>query len=192
MALHLLGLERRAGLVGVDRLVLGGVVLEDAPQLAEEADQRRGRRPAARCGSPPSISRKTQVEPGLIQFVSSAGETLKSSSEKPIANTKAPISAKRLSSSDASSSPSSVTEKRAETGERAHADRERLAQRDHAADDRQAQPAAAQRDAVDVVRDLGDAPVGTAHRHGPARRTAHHHALEHRLTTDRRHQAAIN
>ena len=64
---------------------------------------------------PPSISTKTQVELGLIQFVSSAGETLKSSSEKPIANTNEPISAKRLSSSDASSSPSSVTEKRAET-----------------------------------------------------------------------------
>ncbi len=33
------GVERRAGLVGVDRLVLGRVVLEDAPQLAEQPDQ---------------------------------------------------------------------------------------------------------------------------------------------------------
>jgi len=51
----------------------------------------------------------------LIQLVSRAGETLKSAIENPIANTNEAISAKRPSSSDASSSPSSVTEKRAET-----------------------------------------------------------------------------
>ena len=63
----------------------------------------------------PSTSTKTQVVPGLIQFVSSAGETLKSATEKPIAKMKEAIIAKRLSSSDASSWSSSVTEKRAET-----------------------------------------------------------------------------
>ncbi len=47
---------------------------------------------------------------GLIQFVTSAGETLKSTSEKPIANTNAPTMAQRLSSSEASSWSSSVTE----------------------------------------------------------------------------------
>ena len=39
VALHDLGLERLAGLVGVDRLVLGGVVLEDAAQVGQERDQ---------------------------------------------------------------------------------------------------------------------------------------------------------
>ncbi len=130
--------------------------------------------------------------PGLIQFVSSAGETLKSASEKPIAKTNEPIIAKRLSSSDASSSPSSVTEKRAET----ESARMPIASDSPSATTPrmtgQAQPAAAQRDAVDVVLDLRDAAVGTAHGDGPARGAAHHHALEHRLTTDRRHQAAIN
>ena len=35
-----LGLQLLAGLVGVDRLVLGGVVLEDAAQVGQERDQR--------------------------------------------------------------------------------------------------------------------------------------------------------
>ena len=141
---------------------------------------------------PPSMSTKTHVVPGSIQFVSSAGETLKSATEKPIANTK-----------DADHREAAellrgvflalVGDREARgDGERAHADRERLAERDDAADDRQAQPAPAQRDAVDVVLDLGDAAVGAAHGDGPARRAAHHHALEHRLPTDRRHQAADN
>ena len=141
---------------------------------------------------PPSMSTNTQVLPGLIQFVSSAGETLKSSSEKPIANTKEPIiapAAELLGRFLLALVRDRVARRHRQ---RAHPDRERLAERDHPADDRQAQPAAAQRDALDVVLDLRDAAVRTAHRHGPARRAAHHHALEHRLPTDRRHQAAIN
>ena len=50
-ALHALGLELLAGLVGVDRLVLGGVVLEDAPQVGQQRDERRGRGRRSRRGS---------------------------------------------------------------------------------------------------------------------------------------------
>ena len=38
--LHRLGLEIGAGLEGVDRLVLGGVILEDAPKIGQQRDQR--------------------------------------------------------------------------------------------------------------------------------------------------------
>ena len=44
VALHDLGLELLPRLVRVDRLVLGGVVLEHAPQVGEQRDQRRGTR----------------------------------------------------------------------------------------------------------------------------------------------------
>jgi hypothetical protein len=40
VALDVLRRELVAGLVGVDRLVLGGVVLEDAPQVGQQRDQR--------------------------------------------------------------------------------------------------------------------------------------------------------
>ena len=41
MALRVLGRQLVAGLVRVDRLVLGGVVLEDAPQRRDEAENRQ-------------------------------------------------------------------------------------------------------------------------------------------------------
>ena len=44
VALHDLRLELLAGLVRVDRLVLGGVVLEHAPQVGQQRDERRGTR----------------------------------------------------------------------------------------------------------------------------------------------------
>ena len=85
--------------------------------------------------------------------------------------------------------------------ERAEADRERLAERDDAAQDRQAQqPVAAQRRADREVRDLDlpergllglQAPVvellgaRLAHGDGPVGDAAHHHALEHRLPAER-------
>ena len=65
--------------------------------------------------------------------------------------------------------------------ERAEADRERLAERDDPADHRQApQPAALHR-RLDVLHDLGDLALRGAHGDRPARRAAHHHALENGL-----------
>ena len=69
-------------------------------------------------------------------------------------------------------------------GQRPHADHERLAERDHAADHGPAQDGAAQRDGAGVLDDGGDAPVGPAHADGPRRRRAHHHALDDGLAPD--------
>ncbi len=70
-------------------------------------------------------------------------------------------------------------------GERAKADRERLPERDDAADDRQPQPAVAQEHRRDRPVDLGDVAVRLSHGDGPGRRATHHHALEDRLASDR-------
>ena len=70
--------------------------------------------------------------------------------------------------------------------ERAEADRERLAERDDAADDRQARrSSAACHRRVDRVGDLRDLAVGLADGDRPVRRAAHHHALEDGLAADR-------
>ena len=60
VALHGLRLELLARLVRVDRLVLGGVVLEDAPQVGQERDERRGRRRRSSRGSAPRRSRTSR------------------------------------------------------------------------------------------------------------------------------------
>ena len=63
------------------------------------------------------------------------------------------------------------------------ADRQRLAQGDHAAEPGLGQDRVALGDRVDVVRLDVDRMVGTAHGHGPVVAAAHHHALEERLAS---------
>ena len=89
----------------------------------------------------------------------SAGETLKSRSAKPIAMPKAKRSCPRLSS--VCTSPSVLLLRGVVRGdrERAEADRERLAERDDAAEDRQPRPAVAERERGDGPVDLGDVAV---------------------------------
>ena len=68
--------------------------------------------------------------------------------------------------------------------ERAEADREALAERDDAADDRQAQRPVPRHQRVDRARDVRDLTVGRPHRDRPVARSAHHHALEDGLAAD--------
>ena len=68
--------------------------------------------------------------------------------------------------------------------ERAEADRERLAERDHAADDRQPEDLPLRHRRGDGAVDLGDLAVRLAYGHRPIRRRAHHHALEDGLPSD--------
>ena len=68
--------------------------------------------------------------------------------------------------------------------QRAEADRERLAERDDAADDRQAKRPVARGQGIDLARDLGDLAVRLAHRDRPVARSAHHDALEDGLAAD--------
>ena len=148
--LHLLGLELGAGLVGVDRLVLGGVVLEHAPQVGRQRDQRPG-----------SATRKPDADPALDQHeqggrvdrqrsVRSAGETLKTMTREADREheRERDLAAGELGRLLRGRPPRPRrTAKRRRDRERAEADRERLAERDDAADDRQPQPAVARRGA---------------------------------------------
>ena len=70
--------------------------------------------------------------------------------------------------------------------ERPEADRERLAERDDAADDGQPVEAVPRHRRDDRLRDLRDLPVGLADGDGPVAGAAHHHALQDRLAADRR------
>ena len=70
-------------------------------------------------------------------------------------------------------------------GQRAEADRERLAERDDAADDREPQRPVARRQRGDRAVDLGDLPVGLADGDRPVARSAHHDALQDGLAADR-------
>ena len=137
--------------------------------VRREADQESRRRE----GDADAAFDQTRQSRGLIQFVSSAGETLRQQ-EKPIANTNAPISAN-------GSVPRTRLPRPRGHRERAETEGDAIASDSPGHDAGQA--GAAGRGECRVVRDLRDAPVGTAHRHGPARGSAHHHALEHRLTT---------
>ena len=181
-----------AGLVGVDRLVLGRVVLEDAPAGPRRGRSGRGRRRAGEMRIPPSISTKTQVVARVDPVREQRRRDLEEQQREADREDEAADQREAAEPSEASSSPSSVTEKLAET----ESARMPIASDSPSATMPRMTGSRSQRrrsgDALDVVLDLRDAAVGTAHRHGPARRAAHHHALEHRLTTDRRHQAAIN
>ncbi len=68
--------------------------------------------------------------------------------------------------------------------ESAKADRERLAECDDAADDRQAQCPVARRERVDRAADVRDLAVGLADGDRPVPRAAHHDALEDGLAAD--------
>ena len=68
----------------------------------------------------------------------------------------------------------------------AEADLQRLAEGDDAAQHRQPPEAVALWPRADRLGADLDLAVGAAHRHGPDRDAAHHHALEHRLAADRR------
>ena len=118
--------------------------------------------------------------------VRSAGPTLKSVSAKPIATAKEKKSVQRPISAG-SSSPSAVLLRRVVGGdrERAEADRERLAERDDAADDRQPQRPVARHQRIDRAPDVRDLAVGLADGDGPVARAAHHDALEDGLAADR-------
>ena len=108
--LHDLRLERLARLVGVDRLVLGRVVLEDAPQVGQQRDERRGRRRRSRRGSAPR--RCTKYAPVRIgsRSVISAGPTLKTRDREPDRDQRTRRRARRARarSSTSPSSPSSL------------------------------------------------------------------------------------
>ena len=69
--------------------------------------------------------------------------------------------------------------------ERAEADRHALAERDHAADDRQARGPVPRHQRVDRARDVRDLALGRPDRDRPVARSAHHHALEDGLAADR-------
>ena len=66
------------------------------------------------------------------------------------------------------------------------ADLQRLAEGDHTTQYRQAPETVARGPGADRLGADLDLAVRTAHRHGPDRDAAHHHALEHRLATNRR------
>ena len=135
------GVELVAGLVGVDRLVLGGVVLEHAPQVGEQRDQDDVDDEDARPGSAPSTITNQSVPSIGSQLVSSAGPTLKSISAKPIAI----ANEKMIWPREISVGPRRRPRPRScarvvrRDGERAEADRERLAERDTPRIDRQPQ-----------------------------------------------------
>ena len=70
--------------------------------------------------------------------------------------------------------------------QRPEADLQRLAEGDDAAQDRQPPEPVALRPGLDRFGLDLDLALGTAHRDGPDRDAAHHHALQHRLAADRR------
>src|SRR5207245_11439077 len=72
-----------------------------------------------------------------------------------------------------------------EDSERADPHRERLAQSDHTADDRQARERVALHRRLDRAVHLRDLAVGLADGDGPVRGAAHHHALEDGLSSNR-------
>ena len=100
VALHRLRLERIPGLVGVDRLVLGRVVLEDAAQVRPEGDERQVGDEDRNPDQP-----FDDHEPGVARRAASsrcrAGETLKRTIAKPIAMANAKMSCVRVSSGPA-------------------------------------------------------------------------------------------
>ena len=121
------------------------------------------------------------------QFVISAGVTLNSATAKPIATTKAKMIAPREISVETSSSVTLLLRRVVgRDGERAEADRERLAQRDHAADHRQPEDPVPRHRRGDRVVDLRDVAVPLAHGDRPRGGSAHHHAFEDGLTSDGR------
>ena len=131
----------------------------------------------------PSITTKSCVVSIPSRLVINAGPTLKSASAKPMAIANAKMIWPRDSSK--SSSPSSVLRRVVRRdGEGAETDGERLAERDHAADDGQPVDPPLRHRRGDDLADLRDLAVGLAHGHRPIRRRAHHHALEDGLPSD--------
>src|SRR5262249_18387065 len=76
-------------------------------------------------------------------------------------------------------------------GKRAEADRQRLTEGDHPANDGQPENATTGHRRGDRLADLGDFAVGFADGHCPARRAAHHHALQDGLPAYRLHGLAL-
>ena len=117
--------------------------------------------------------------------VTSAGVTLKSAIAKPIATANAKMSWPRESSAGGLADLGVLVLRGVVRGdgERAEADRERLAEREDAADDGQARECVALHRRIDVPRDVRDVAVRLADCDRPVRRAAHHHALEDGLSS---------
>ena len=114
----------------------------------------------------------------------SSGVTLKSMIAKPIAIANAKMIAPRESSVSTSCLALLLGRVVRRDRERPEPDRERLAERDDAADDGQAEEPVPRHHRVDRTVDLGDLAVRLAHRERPVRRPAHHHAFEDGLAAD--------
>ena len=186
-ALDDLRLERVACLVGVDRLVLGRVVLEHAPQVGEEPDDHEVEdedrhadeplhddEPRGRLDRQPA---RDQRRRDLEEQKSEADR--EAEGEEELSARELGLNLPVLTSSWA---PRSVRGDR----EGAESDRQRLAQREDAADDRQARSAVLEQERGDRPVDLGDLAAQLADGDRPRGRAAHHHALQDGLAPDGR------
>jgi hypothetical protein len=177
-----LRLELLAGLEGVDRLVLGPVVLEHAAQVGKERDRAQvddedGYADEALDQDEPRAVRdrqqiRKQGRADLEQRDREADRQQEREDERPareLGFRLLVVLGRCVVRGD---------------GQRAEADRERLAERDHAPDDRQPEEPVPLHHGLDRAADLGDLPVRLADRDGPVRGAAHHHAFEDGLPTD--------
>src|SRR5207248_10759858 len=182
-ALDGLRLELLAGLEGIDRLVLGGVVLKDAAQVGQQRDHDQiededGHADAA----------LDEHEPDAVRDRKQVGQQRRADLEE---RDREPDREQEREDERALRElllGLLVVLGRGVVGgdrERAEADRERLAERDHAADHRQSEETVTLHHRLDWAADLGDLPIRLADGDGPVRRAAHHHALEDGLPADR-------
>src|SRR6266566_5384994 len=190
-ALDDLRLERLTGLVGIDRLVLGGVILEDAAQIGEQRDEPEVAHEQAHADQPlvddePAAAadrelvgdqRRTDLEHRDREADRDCeGEDEGATRELGVDLTVLPFLPRGVVRRD---------------GERAEADGERLAEGHHAAHDRQPEDDVARHRRVDRARDLRDLSRRRTDGDGPVAGAAHHHALEDRLSADVCHGSPV-
>src|SRR5581483_8380423 len=183
-ALSDLGRQLLARLVRVDRLVLGGVVLEHATQRRDEAEQRQ-----VRDEHRDADQSFDEHEPAAARDRQQVGEQRRADLEDHHGE------ADRDEEREGERPASELDRLRVafrfllrrvvrRDAERTEADREALAERNDAAHDRQPQRPVARGERVDRPCDVGDVAGRRAHGDRPVARSAHHHALEDGLTSD--------
>ena len=177
-------LERQVVLVGVDRLVLGAVIGEDALDVAHPAD-----RPDV--GEEDSSTRITPStgfhRSGLLRRRASASTRLVSQHGQQDEEHDGEHAAEHHRDRDLLAGELlllGVAGKRCRDRERLHRERKRLDERDAAAHDRPAHPAVLRGSRGQVVLLGVDRPVGRAHGDGPVELAAHHDAFEDGLAAD--------
>src|SRR6266487_4267273 len=192
-ALNDLGLELLPGLVGVDRLVLRGVVLEDAPQIREQRDQRQ-----VEDEDRDTNATFDDYEPACALDPDPVGDqrgrNLEEQDGEPDRDRKREdqLCTRELGGDFLTLFAllrfrhSRIVRR---DGECAKTDRQRLAERDYSTDHRQPEDQVPRHRRLDRLVYLRDVSVRLADSHGPVRGAAHHHALQDGLSPNVRHLA---